>query len=106
VTRRNGRPSFIPTARQGKAIRAYHGTHVVYLWQIEEYDKEYKCRICMTDIPAEGLPHTFIRYQFPDSKGYDHHHVHNQCARDWMDALFDPKIIPFRQVPLKRRRRK
>lgn len=97
----------VPQLRSGKAIRAYDLIHRVFLWQIET-SKAYKCWTCDEEI-SNAAPHTFVRYLFPDKRGYDHHHIHNQCARDhWLPPdgkLSDCEVIPLRKVPLKRRRR-
>lgn len=98
----------VPPVFSGKAIRAYHLVHRVFLWQIETV-KSYKCWDCDEEIPG-SVPHTFVRYLFPDNKGFDHHHIHNQCARDnWLPPvgkLFDAEVIPLKKVPLKRRKRR
>lgn len=104
----NQRITDIPTVASGKALRGYHITHRVFLWQIETA-RGYTCYECGEPV-AGGLPHTFLRYLVPDSNGYDHHHMHNQCARDkWMPPhglLLGGEVIPFRKVPLRSRGRK
>lgn len=98
----------VPPVLSGKAIHAYDNGHSVYLWQIEAI-KAYKCWTCSEEI-AGSIPHTFVRYLFPDKRGYDHHHIHNQCARDhWLPPdgkLTDCQVISYRKVPLKGRRRR
>jgi hypothetical protein len=96
----------VPHVKSGKAIRAYDGIKRVFLWQIETA-KDYKCYDCRQKIPG-SIPHTFLRYLFPDDTGFDHHHIHNACAREnWLARrITQAEIIPLRKVPLRRRRRK
>lgn len=98
----------VPHLGSGKALRGWDATKLVFLWQIEP-GKRYNCLDC-GEIISEAAPHTFIRYLFPDGKGYDHHHVHTQCARDnWLEPhgrLVNLEVIHKAQVPLKRRSRR
>lgn len=97
----------VPHLGSGKALRGWDGTKLVFLWQIEP-GKTYPCKDCGGTISA-AAPHTFIRYLFPDDRGFDHHHIHTQCARDnWLEPhgrLIGVEVIRKRQVPLKRRGR-
>lgn len=93
----------IPLKREGLALGGFLGFTRVWLWRTGG-DRDYKCKICHQEIPAR-FEHVFLRYLFPDSRGYDHHHLHILCAeREVVPDMLEISHVPFSRLPRKRQR--